>query len=1399
MLYENYQKKLKRIATGISIVVKTMPIILISIAVLTVIVTSLVVAKGSVGSVSCPDELIYGEELECKAFGMLSKVTFEYCKVGTLEWTTEAPQEQGEYLVRAVGNTSFGGKRYSEAKTITISPKKIEVSVLETSIVYGEMPTPGGDILAGESIICESFSFADVTAEKTDITPDQNSIKIINENGKDITDCYTVVAVTRSVNILPRPVSITVEDYTAIYNGKECYFDKYEISEGSLKDGDVLSSSFSDKLIEVGNVENAPSFKVLNTDGNDVTHLYSLNITNGKLAVDKRPLIITTNGFEETYTGAEQYLNEYVANAETPLVEGHRIVTVSYSKFTDAGDYTNAMSFKIVDGNDNDMSANYALTVIEGAVKIKPKKVTITTPTDDWTYDGFAHYNIEFASEGLVEGHRAIIFMNFFPTLTDVGKVKNEFTVAIVDDEMMDIDPVLNSTLIPPYTGPDIIYPDELTDIGANDVVAYHDFTSNYDIEYVYGTIEVKKRPIVIKPEDVKRTYDGTTLSPQSIVVSDSSANPLTPGCSISGQMTGELLEAGEGVSEIVLDTVKIVLKNNQVGEKDVTQNYAITTEKGSIEVGVRDLVIKTKSETFMYDGKAHSSLKLEEGFTLDLAEGDVLTIVSGPSVTNVVEGEIVNEFSEVTIKTAFGKDDRYDSYNLIYDSGTISVYPRKITITTQTVTDAVYNGKKQYFEELSVSGDGIAEGQTIQVTQISEFEDAMDAEEKNELYEFKIYNSADPEQKDTKDNNYVWQVEPGHVRINKRPITVITEGHSWDYNGNAHYWIIKGDGTSAVRVNNLAEDHDFGIVSYPSVIDYSDEPVKNKVDIKIYVDVDVDGDGITDEVQDKTQNYEISEDSVYGDLIINKIPLTITTPGDTWTYDGLPHSLIDGVQVSGYLSNEEHKHDYRIADYPTITNVKESCKNKIEIQVFEIVDGVEVDKTHNYFAGDESEYGDLVIKKRPIKIRTQQNLGVIYNGEIQQFKGFEVLADSTYLNVAPNQIFEVISATPFEDVMFNPESGEVISAENEILEFVIYYDNDTSKTDVAENYDVAWDVKQVQINPRIVTVHTYSKTYLYDGKPHSCRTEESLLLVENLAFDHKYKIASCPTVQNYTENPVPNEVKIEIYRIGEDGKEIDKTANYIFDETFGTLAVEKRKIIIVTETNRDTVYDGKEHTFTDPEKIYFRLDGIAENQSFIVEESTSLKYVTDGVQDNVYSKYKIVDSAGKPVTGNYQVVDFEYGKIELQKRTVIIVTDSFEHVYDAQEVSSIKWTYHVITEYEFVDIFTVGDSTKVKNVNRADVHDFVGSYYNVFDETTWTVTDKAGVDRIGNYEIIQAYGDITIIPRPIQVTSKGDEIEYNGKELTKSEYNLTAGNLVSDHAITPTYTGVPPLELAVA
>ena len=67
MLYENYQKKIQKIATILSKVVKHLAIIIAVVSAILVISVTLLATKGLTGAVKCESTVVYGEDIVCKA------------------------------------------------------------------------------------------------------------------------------------------------------------------------------------------------------------------------------------------------------------------------------------------------------------------------------------------------------------------------------------------------------------------------------------------------------------------------------------------------------------------------------------------------------------------------------------------------------------------------------------------------------------------------------------------------------------------------------------------------------------------------------------------------------------------------------------------------------------------------------------------------------------------------------------------------------------------------------------------------------------------------------------------------------------------------------------------------------------------------------------------------------------------------------------------------------------------------------------------------------------------------------------------------------------------------------------------------------------------------------------
>ena len=259
-----------------------------------------------------------------------------------------------------------------------------------------------------------------------------------------------------------------------------------ELTGGELVEGDTKQAVFETKnesgdiinqLINVGTINsNGPKLEFKDKNGVDVTHLYAVEIISGTLTVEQRPLLIQTKNGELTYSGTEQSYPEFEQMDEY-LLDGHeiRVIEDKAAKYLDCGEYENTLSFVILDRDGNDVSANYSINVGYGQVTVKPRKVTVTTRgTGDspFEYNGkdqtLPKFDVDNATE--VDECATTGF-----AVRDVGTYENRFEVAFFRD---------------------------------TENVSY-----NYEIEYVYGVLEVVPLEVSLKLTDASKEYDGTPLT----------------------------------------------------------------------------------------------------------------------------------------------------------------------------------------------------------------------------------------------------------------------------------------------------------------------------------------------------------------------------------------------------------------------------------------------------------------------------------------------------------------------------------------------------------------------------------------------------------------------------------------------------------------------------------------------------------------------------------------------------------------------------------------------------------------------------------------------------------------------------------------------------------------------
>ena len=147
----------------------------------------------------------------------------------------------------------------------------------------------------------------------------------------------------------------------------------------------------------------------------------------------------------------------------------------------------------------------------------------------------------------------------------------------------------------------------------------------------------------------------------------------------------------------------------------DVTKNYAISYVYGDIQIDLRPLDIKTGSESWVYDGKAHSCpdyILLNE---TSFAEGHYLRTKNASSVTTVADGIITNSY-EVIIYDESSYEVTKNYAIRILEKGTVQITPRKIFVGSASASK-VYDGTpltKHVLEILESSPNRLPNAHTL-------------------------------------------------------------------------------------------------------------------------------------------------------------------------------------------------------------------------------------------------------------------------------------------------------------------------------------------------------------------------------------------------------------------------------------------------------------------------------------------------------------------------------------------------------------------------------------------------------------------------------------------------------------------------------------------------------------
>ncbi len=1356
MTYQAYVHRIKRIAVVFDAVRKRKVPILAALAFLILLTSTFLFVNGMlVGAPSCEQNIVYGQTLSCNSFVLFGDATYEYTEAGSENWTEEMPRMPGEYLMRAVTVRTFGITDYSEPVPFTIDKYTAEISAAGDQIPYGQKPEADIHLIKGDKIDCIDYEFDDYSLNPTDVRPIANSIRIVNQNGDDVTQAYDLKIIPKNIQIVPRPVTIRIEGAEKIYDGTPLTNTQWEIISGSLLEGDDAILDFNTELTQVGLITNQATVTVINeTLAENVSVYYHITLDCGNLAVTPRPITLKTDSGEHVYDAQAFSLPTYRIVSELSLPEGHTLYvdastsvtdtavnipnefqslritladgtdvtsnfdigyelglltvtkrplllqTESANKVYDAtplshpfvtpvnpadllegdtvevlqsasclnvGTYENTVEdIKIYSGSGDsakDVTDNYQVSYQNGSLKIDKRPITLQGAGGEWVYDGNEHTataDPQMMEGSLVDGHIAQFAYHNSIRYADMSPIDNVFTATIMSGEQ--------------------------------------DVTDNYDITYVYDTLQVKPRPITLQ-SSAQKVYDAQPLtSDVPIILSELG---LVDGDELTIVTDGLITNAGVCENHIISATVL-----NQ--GKDVTACYDFSFETGYLTVDKRQITLRSDAEK-VYDGTPLVTTDYTDlGEAYFLVDGHYAVLETDGYLLDV--GKETNRIIGYQIYDPDGNDVT-DSYDVHTEEGILKVTLRHVTIQMESL-QSVYNATPLTCTETrTVSELKLVGTDQFHVISSSSIIDVGVTE--NECFDFVIMDDNGEDHTD----NYTVTLLSGTLEILPRPILIDIQDAEKIYDGtplSQPAYLISEDTEHTLLVSG----HYIASYDYPA---YTDAGTYINFFSNLVIKA-------LDE-RDVTENYDITFDE--GVIQIDRRPILMLTGSAEKYYDGtyLQNQIFDIVWNGvGELQDPfVLDHVIRFEDSASIKNAG-SVPNEF-YGVYVYAPHADKDETANYEI--TFSWGTLTVLKREIIIDTYGD-EKMYDGKELSNPGFDVSG----MGLASNEMFVPILTTIIIDANRLDHNGLPIPVANVFIQYEIQSIDGTPLC--ADNYDITFHYGSLVIHRRKITVEiTGSKTY--DGEPmqNSALTATDLKTPYALLPGHHFDFS----LKGIVIDPGVYGEDILQYLNILDRNDQNVTSNYDVALQVNVV-VEKADIEI--SSSAEKYYDGTPLTSNQAQFNGF----LYENHEILLETEGSQTEI--GSSPNVILSVKIRDILTQiDVTDYYNIVTAE-GTLTVKDPTIYIISKSAKKEYDGTPLVCHDYDLSgapLPKDYKLILTYTgsqteIGESEnffsyRILDADRNDVTDrmFVKCEFGIL-----TVTAPKGTDIIGGTD--GSYGD---------------------------------------------------------
>ena len=844
-------------------------------------------------------------------------------------------------------------------------------------------------------------------------------------------------------------------------------------------------------------------------------------------------------------------------------------------------------------------------------------------------------------------------------------------------------------------------------------------------------------------------TYNGKEQTVEGYTVTSNPANATVT-------LVGEAIASGTDAGTYPMGLTAADFTATSPNYKNVT----IEVTDGYLEIDpITDKVTVTvteKSGSAVYDGQEHSVTGYET-MTADNTLYDVKkNVAETQTAAWTAKGTDVGEYPVGIVSGDFANTSK-NFTNVVFTvaDGALTISP----ISEKTITVTAASGSKKYDgTPLTNSGFSCTEGVLVPgdvLTAVVEGSATNVGDEgKNVVKSYKVTRGG----ADVTGNYTFADSVDGKLTILPRTVTLTSETASKEYDGmplTRPDVSVTGDGFVSGEVT--------GITATGSVTYVSDGPVENTITY-------------TTGAAFREENYEITK--IPGKLSITQSSnaIVITTASRSREYNGqklLDHQTTHtGTLAEGDRLVVEFPADAGLTDVGTKRNEYKSYK------VERISDGADV--TANYTFG-KPVIGTLTVTPVAIEL-TANSAAKAYDGT--------PLTDSGY--TISNGSF--VGEEGLAGVTVEGSQTAVGSSDNTITGHKL------KSNTLAKNYTITYKPGTLTVtqSEKVITVTANSRTWEYDGQPHSDGGYTVVYDGETytVAAGESQELPTggltltatvVGTVKNVADSAKDNN-KITVVAI------TDAAGNVVNDQfktitlVPGTLTITKRgageEKVILKAANNAVVYDGQPHgvCLTADGKveagtsytITYLVDGHSVETVITGSRTAVGKYPGILVPDE--NNTHIVDGSGNDVTDNYEIT-YRNGDLEIVAPGTVVV--EIKGIRDSVVYDGSK---HEVNGYTVVSIsnraYTKADFSLAEGKSAHAEGTNVGEYYMNLEPESFVNNNTQNFTSVQFVIVEDGLLEITPITDEVTVTITGNTATevYNGSEQSVTGYTTDVG-----------------------